>query len=691
MRNYKRFTAFLCCAVMLLSAGCAEEEQNNNAGSSGESISESSAETYNEGTEKEDPKKKKNNKKDDDAEVIFSEPAGFYAEPFELELSPKRNYAKIYYTTDGSIPTENSTPYTGPITLNNRSDEPNAVSAHTDITVGEAMLPSGKVNKANIIRAAAFGDSGMIGEVVTCTYFVGLDREKLYGDAPVVSLVTPEEGLFSYENGIYVTGKAHDDFLSADPKNKMVEPWHQEANFTQRGKEWERATSFEFFTDGEEDDFSQLMGLRIMGAASRNECQKSMRLTAREEYGKKNVKHEIIPDNQRSDGTGKVEKYKSFVLRNGGNDCHGTKFRDPLIQNLVTGRAFDTLQTQPVVVYLNGEYWGLYTLTEDYSDNYIENNYGIDNKNVIIIKRGDVEEGDETDSELFTEMYDYIVNNDMSDAANYEKASEMLDMQGFADLCALNVYTNNDDGLFQNNNYRFWRVRTPDNSCEQADGKWRVLVYDTEFSTGVYDGGQSADFDTVAYAVGGVYKEDKELKEPPSKMFLKLLENESFKDMFIMSLCDMRNICFNKTHAKAEIDKFASKYKPLVKESNERYGYAYEQFEWGLWGLENFMNTRYDKFMKMITDNFGDMKKAEVDIMKTEGGKILVNSVATDPAIDIKTSYFTKYPLSFTAVPDEGKKFVEWRYIGNCNISDEASADITIELSGDLSITAVFE
>ena len=688
MKSNKRLLACLCAVIMLTTVSCAESNSGTNGGGNG---SPDTAQSGSENRSDDGGNKKKDKKKQTD--VIFSLPAGFYDEPIELELSAAKPGYKVYYTTDGSIPDENSTPYTEPITLTDRSDEPNDLSAHTDITIGEASAPKDKVKKANIIRAAAYNDNGRLGDVVSCTYFIGIDREKLYGDVPVISLITPADGLFGYENGIYVLGKAHDDFLAADPKNKMVEPWHQEANYTQRGRDWERETGFEYLpADGDEREaFSQLLGLRTMGAASRNETQKSFRLTAREDYGKKNIKYELIPDNMRSDGKGEVEKYKSIVLRNGGNDSNGTKLRDPLIQSLVAERAFDTLQTCPAVVFLNGEYWGVYTVTEDYSDNYIENNYGIDNNNVIIIKRGDIEEGDLTDSELFTEMFDFIMNNDMSDGANFDKASEMLDMQGFADLCALNVYTNNEDGIFENNNYRFWRVRTPDNSCPQADGKWRVLLYDTEYSTGVYDGGQSAAFDTIKLALEDSGRKTKELAEPPADLFRKLLESEKFKDMFIMSLCDMRNICFNKTHAQARLDEMAETYRPLVNDTFRRYSVEWGDFDGAAWGLSNFLNTRYDCFMKMITDNFGDMKKVDVDIMKTEGGRILVNGTTAAPAVDMKMTCFTKYPLTLTAVPDEGKKFVEWRYLGNCTIPDDKADSITVTLDGDLSVTAVFE
>ena len=38
------------------------------------------------------------------------------------------------------------------------------------------------------------------------------------------------------------------------------------------------------------------------------------------------------------------------------------------------------------VVFLNGEYWGIYNLQERYSDNYVQEHHDINKKNVICIK-----------------------------------------------------------------------------------------------------------------------------------------------------------------------------------------------------------------------------------------------------------------------------------------------------------------
>ena len=64
---------------------------------------------------------------------VFSRPSGFYEEPFELTVSSERGLS-VYYTLDGSLPDETDSLYTGSLTISDRSQEPNVLSARTDIS-----------------------------------------------------------------------------------------------------------------------------------------------------------------------------------------------------------------------------------------------------------------------------------------------------------------------------------------------------------------------------------------------------------------------------------------------------------------------------------------------------------------------------------------------------------------------------
>ena len=285
--------------------------------------------------------------------------------------------------------------------------------------------------------------------VISRTYFVGLNRKALYGDVPIISIITEPENLFDYVKGIYVMGKMYDDWIEEDPKNKKAQPYQKRGNYNMKGRESERPASIEFFpSDEEKEGFNQDVGIRIMGAVSRTFIQKSFRIVFRKDYDKKNLKYELIPGNQRSDGQGIVNQYKSFNIRNGGNDHQNTKIRDKALQDLISNRNLETQQSEIIILFLDGEYWGLYTLMENYDEHYIANNYDIEDENVVIIKNGRIEVGEDEDINLFSQLKDFIINEDMSNPSNYNKACELIDINNLAWYLAFNIYIGNKDCFF---------------------------------------------------------------------------------------------------------------------------------------------------------------------------------------------------------------------------------------------------
>lgn len=666
------FTAIVC---LLSLCGCSDNKKTDNKIVKNNSVSADSE--YDENI----------------SEVSFSLESGFYESEQQLELSVKDKDVTIRYTTDGSVPNASSEVYTDAISLTDRKNDFSMLAEQTEITASHDYSAPMSVTKGNVIRAAAFKDDGTHGAVTSHTFFVGIDREKNYADVPVISLMMDPADLFDHDSGIYVLGKIHDDWLKEDPSNASVDVWKQEANYTQRGKEWERPVYAEYILSDGSIGFTQDLGIRIMGAASRNEHQKSFRLTARKDYGDKNINYELIPDNTRSDRKGNVDKYKSFVLRNGGNDCNFAKFRDPLLQSMVMDKSFETIQSTPVVAFIDGEYWGMYTLTEDYSDNYISDNYDIDNKNVVILKVGEIEEGTEEDIKLYSDMYDFITGNDMSDVANYAKACDMLDIRSFSDYMAFNIYIGNEDSIIQGNNWRMWRVRNADNATAVSDGKWRMMAYDTDYSSGIYVNGENFDDNFIKKAIDGT-KTFKDLEQPPADIFRSLLANEEFKQMFILSLCDMRNISFEKSKVDAAYDEMLNAYAPLVKDTFIRFGpdYAREGFGWNADAFKKFLDGRYSVFITHITDVFKPGEKATVTIKSTDSNKggVILNTTSLDLSDkDFKGDYYKAYPITVTADPSSGK-FVKWESSG-CTLSDSKAETTAVTIDGDCEITAVYE
>jgi len=633
--------------------------------------------------------------------VGFSLESGFYTGNQEVTLYCNEEGAKIYYTLDGKTPDNTCSLYEGPLTITNRTNAPNVLSAQTGISPGNTYVPNFSVDKGTVVRAIAYLPDGTTTPVFHATYFVGLDRAK-YVNVPVVSLITDFDNLFDYETGIYTLGKTYDDFVS-DPINAALEAWQMQGNYTNRGREWERPVSVELITADETPGFKQNMGMRIMGASTRNQAQKSIRIYAREEYGKKNLKYELIPGNLRSDGTDILRKYKSFVLRIGGNDADFGRLRDPFLQNLVQGAHFDTQQTTPCVVFINGEYWGMYTITEDYSDNYFENNYGIDNNNIVLIKKGEVEDGEEDDINLYYDLFNYITQNDMTNAGNYAKAAEMLDMDGFADYCAFNLYIFNKDSVFDNNNWRLWRVRTADGATPWSDGKWRIAVYDTDFSTGIYDGPDSASTDNISERLTAASEEEYQQNiedYAPIEIFRSLMKNETFKEKFLLAMCDMRNIYLEPKTAKRMLDSMAITYQELMPDSFRRFGPDWiaanpeGHYSGKLKDLNSFIAKRYVAIPNLVGKIFGLKQSSKLTLSANDNalGTVYLNNrpLNLSSTSSFAGMYYPELTVSVTAVPADGCKFVGWE-VKKGEITDTTSETLSFNMSATVTLQAVFE
>lgn len=625
-----------------------------------------------------------------DTDVRFSAASGFYEDEVLLEMACSVPGADVYYTTDGSVPTARSLYYDGPVLLDNVDGEYGPLSDYTGIS-HEDYVPDMGMVRGHVIRAAAFRGEERIGGVQSASYFIGIDREDDYGDVPVVSLIMEEDDLFDYETGIYTLGMTYDDWY-AEHGEEPHGWWEPQGNFSNKGLSWERPVHVDYLPADGSEGFHQQMGVRIKGGATRIYNQKSLRLIARDEYGDDRVRYPLLGRHERADGEGLVESYKQFTLRSGGNDCSFTKLRDPLVQNLSSDLRLDTQQNRPCIVFINGEYWGLYTIIEEYSGRDIENNYGIEKENVVLIKRSVVENGQESDHQLFDSMFAFITENDMSVEENYRKASAMLDMGNAADFFAVQFYVNNTDGIPQNNNnWQMWRARTLDSSNPYGDGRWRLLLYDMDGSADLLGDGTNVTVDCISPSLSG------QTDRPFAQLLRSLCQSEAFLRELILSMCDVRNIHFGPERFSAEMQSLREVYEPLLPGCLYRFGpentvYAgAEDFcRQELDELETFFMGRWEVFPWIMQYALKLQSPASLHLSCIGNGAVMVNHSVPDMPNGYTGLYFPDYPITLTALENGEGRFVRWEGEG-CEIADPYAMSTEIAFEGDFAVRAVFE
>ena len=359
--------------------------------------------------------------------------------------------AVIRYTLDGSVPDSSSAQYTEPIVLEQKI---------------------GNFPTCAVLRAKAFFADGSESRTATQTFWTAFDIHARFSNL-VISVVGDPKEITEKPDGIFYGN-----------------------NVKQRGRESERAVSLELLSGNGRLIFAQDAGMRIFGAASREAALKSMKLYARKEYDPDHGKFSY-------DGFGTVgadgeviSSYDKLVLRNGGNDFQFAFIRDELNQTLAQkAGAADCEAVQPIVVYLNGGYYGLYWLHESLCDDLLKDKYGGSGQGDFVVLEGREQEKSvsETDAEeaaqaqAFNETYQALSALDLTDDANYAQVCDFLDVENYLDYFALNIYVNNNDWP-QNNQkcYRFLPADGQQPGEGALDGRWHFWFHDMDYAEGLY-------------------------------------------------------------------------------------------------------------------------------------------------------------------------------------------------------------
>lgn len=546
--------------------------------------------------------------------IIFSRPSGFYKDDFVLKI--KAPTTEIYYTLDGTDPVrgqEGTYRYTRKgIQISDATQQENVHSSRTDVTTGfdrkaveeicdgdrdmHYQVPEDPVDKCTILRAVFYDIHDERSEIQTGAYFVGYEGRKGYGSAKVLSIVTDPENLFGYEKGIYVTGKTFDEFAAKDPFHDSSIWyrhcwWWWDANYNRRGRDWERPANVQFFSGSGELLLQQQAGIRIQGGGSRGFLPKSLNLYARKDYdGNSRFHYDFF-------GTG--YEAKRLTLTSCGDDVY-TRQKDRLVSELVADQDISVMHYEPCILFLDGEYWGIYYLTEKYDEKYFSKYYDVPEENVVEIKNNAVEIGSEDDLALYEEMRAFIEDSDMSVAENYKKACELIDIDSFISYYAAQIYCGRC-GDWPQGNFALWRTRpappaegdgSPESSTESAtkaasgsgstggsdvsdttaadpanpgqetspyaDGRWRWILFDVN-SAAISP--KLVDHDTLQYV----------LKSKKMKMFSSLWASPAFREKFAERLLEDGQTIFSPDSVNEKVDGYLEELSEPVEVHYNRF------------------------------------------------------------------------------------------------------------------------
>ena len=588
----------------------------------------------------------------------FSDSGGFKDDYFNLYISSQTNDAVIYYTTDGSKPDENSNLYENFISINN------SLLVNGTQTPDQYGIDYSPTHDGIVIRAIAIAPNHIPSNIITHTYIY----DPVNSDLPVVSIAIAPDDLWDPDVGMHVTGDAFWPFY----------PYYG-SNFW---NDWEKEVHIELFEPGGIIGFKQNLGMKIFGGWSRAEAQKSFSFFARGMYGDGDIDYELFPESG-------VNNYETFILRAHGQD--NVMFRDGFQTSLASENDVIVQDYRPAVVYLNGEFWGIQNIREKVNEHFVKTHFDIESDDLdmlAILPNSAEPELIHGSTEDYTEIRQFMTNNDLSLDANYQHAAQKYDVKSLIDYKIAQIFVMNYD--WPGNNNKLFKSKS-------GDGKWKHVMYDSDFGferwgSNPFNIGSYETYNMLDHAIG----ESNVFNNPvwSTAVFTTLLDNMNFRNKFINTYCDRLNTTYSTENTLYFMDSLRSIIDPYIPDHISRYGpdiydgftpNTMGEYNSAYQGMENFANYRPDNARNEMIEMFGlsgSSNTISLYMNDVEAGHIEINSLKVGDQ-SWSGEYFSDVPITVKAVPNFGYEFTHW---------SEPSYDdsVMLYLDQDLSLVANF-
>ncbi|MCH2106941.1 MAG: CotH kinase family protein [Planctomycetes bacterium] len=531
---------------------------------------------------------------------LISPPGGLLRRRLPIQLSCPTPGAELRYTLDGTDPTESSALYQGGLSL------PAAT---------KGIHP---------LRVRAFSP-GLWPSRVTTASFITSHAHTLN----VLSLV-------------------------ADPSQL----WGADGLYSNTNDEWERQVHVTLFEHDGSPAFALDLGAKPHGHASLSYPQKPMALVARSGYGHDKIDYPVFGEDYA------VTSFRRLLLRNAGQDFNRAMMRDAICGRIMREVDIDTSGYRPVVVYVNGEYWGIQNLRERHDKHYPESHHGTPTDAIDLLEGGGWDEH-EGDNLHFFSVCDYLELHNMSAPDMYDRARQVIDVDEFSTYAISQDFFLNDD--WPNNNVKFWAPRS-------LTGQWRWFQYDFDGCTGAWGTGPDESKLEIIFA-GSVRV---------TQLFKDLHDSPSFRRDFVNRYMDLLNTTLSVDHTVHTLRLAAADIRGEVQRHLDRWGQPHHNWESDIQEIAEFFHQRpgYAKQQLAAFFNLGPSYHLSLDVSPPLSGSVLLNSVEVDgPFLG---EYFQGNEITLTARTRPGLSFGGW--------SDGVSSPTrTIDLSQDLSLVASFQ
>ena len=324
--------------------------------------------------------------------------------------------------------------------------------------------------------------------------------------------------------------------------------------YSNPSEDYERPGTIAFF-DGQES-FRKSCGVKLHGATSKvKQEKKSLKLNFRDAYDG-TLNYDLFQNG--------VTTFDSVLLRAAQEGSFSTNMRDVVMHELAK-QCCPELPRQDytyTVLYINGQYWGIYAFREAHSPEHFARHNGLDPAQVTMWHNRWAEDGP------FESVARFILTEDMRIDENYDYAMRHLDMDNLAAWAIIQSYSGNFD------------INSPNVRFYYDAGSEKLYYALVDLDLGLYVGGEFGN----AFKTGYIY----------SNLLLALADNPRFTQALAERLACCLAGPLSEENVLSVIDRLEQQLRPEVQRDGERWGFTLKQWE-----------REIDEFIRFVVTNRG--------------------------------------------------------------------------------------
>lgn len=330
----------------------------------------------------------------------------------------------------------------------------------------------------------------------------------------------------------------------------------------------------ELYEDGK--SFQIPCGFKLFGGSTRGMPKKSYSLKFKTQYGASSLHYQVFD-------TRDFSKFDTLVLRSGSQDSENALLRDIFATSVMEDSEVEVQAYKSIILYVNGNYRGVYNIREKVDDTFLTNHYNVDGtKGSIVRTDNNVSLGSIT---AYRSVINFLTSHDMSKKENYEAVKEKVNINSLIDFWIGEIYTTNNDII----NSRTFSHPDID------QGKLHFIYYDLDFS--MY-------FPMNNYYTFMTDPEGMSAFKVPTVFMRSMFQSKEFKKDFVKRLSEHMKTTWSEDNLNKKLEVIYQSLKPEMERNQLRWGMTMKDWEDSVDVIREYISKRKGYLLKQTKEFF---------------------------------------------------------------------------------------